>query len=108
MAPRQNLQTLLESLGATEEEPDKKLKAYFQPPANVQLVFPCIVYQRDAEDTKFADNAPYDRKKRYQVTVIDRNPDSDIPEKVAALPMCSFNRFFVANNLNHDVYNLYF
>jgi hypothetical protein len=81
---------------------------YFQPPATVQMVFPCIVYSRDAADTKFADNSPYSYKKRYQVTVIDRNPDSEVPDKVAQLPLCTFARFFTANNLNHDVFELYF
>jgi len=47
-------------------------------------------------------------KKRYKVTVIDPDPDSLIPDKVASLPSAVFNRFFAANNLNHDVYNLYF
>jgi len=103
---RLQLQTLLEQLMGSE--PDEKLNVYFQPPANVQLKYPCIVYQRDAASTKFADNAPYNNKQRYQVTVIDPEPDSDIPSKVAALPMSSFSRFFVADNLNHDVYNLYF
>jgi hypothetical protein len=56
----------------------------------------------------FANNLPFRHTKRYQVTVIDRDPDSLIPDKVAALPMCLHNRFFVANNLNHDVFNLYF
>jgi len=42
------------------------------------------------------------------VTVIDRNPDSDLPGKVAELPMCTFNRFFTADNLNHDVYTIFF
>lgn len=83
-------------------------RAYFQPPANVEMVFPCIVYKRDDADTQFADNAPYLINKRYQVTVIDRNPDSEIPDKVAALPTCVFDRAYVKNNLNHDVYNLYF
>lgn len=45
---------------------------------------------------------------RYTVTIIDRNPDSAIPNKVAELPLCSFNRFYTADNLNHFVYNLYF
>jgi hypothetical protein len=40
--------------------------------------------------------------------IIDQDPDSAIPPKVAALPMCLFNRFYTADNLNHDVYNLYF
>jgi hypothetical protein len=72
------------------------------------MAYPCIVYQRDNAITDFADNIPYRYKKRYQVTVIDKNPDSDIPDKVAGLPMCTFYRFFVADNLNHDVYVLYF
>lgn len=81
---------------------------YFQPPTNVQLSFPCIVYKRDYANTGFADDRPYTHYKRYQITVIDRNPDSNIPEKIAMLPMSIFNRFYTANDLNHDVYSLYF
>lgn len=96
---RLELQSLLEGLTPN---------VYFQPPANVALAYPCIVYQRDNLHTDFADNNPYGHEQRYQVTVIDRNPDSDIPQKLAALPRCTFDRFFVADNLNHDVYRLYF
>lgn len=81
---------------------------YFQPPENVLLVYPCIVYHRDFADTKFADDKPYAHKKRYMITVIDRDPDSAIPSKVAAMPMSLFNRFYTADNLNHDVFNVYF
>lgn len=72
------------------------------------MSYPCIVYQRYNALTLFADNVPFRHTKRYQVTVIDSDPDSPIPDKVAALPMCLRNRFFVANNLNHDVFNLYY
>lgn len=72
------------------------------------MVYPCIVYNRDFSNTQFADNLPYRRKKRYQVTIIDQNPDSVIPDKVADLPMCLFERHFTAGNLHHDVYNIYF
>lgn len=99
-APRETLQTLLEgALGSAY--------VYFQPPANVQMTYPCIVYQRDSSDAKFAGNAPYSYTQRYQVTVIDKNPDSDVVGKVALLPLCTYNRFFAADNLNHDVFNLY-
>ena len=81
---------------------------YFQPPPNVQMVYPCIVYNRDYGSTEFAGNVPYRHTKRYQVTVIDRNPDSDIADKVAMLPMCLRTRFFAKDNLNHDVFTLYF
>jgi hypothetical protein len=97
---RRNLQTLLETMGA--------MVVYFQPPSDVQMQYPCIVYQRYQADVKSADNIPYRYTKRYQVTVIDPNPESDIPDKVKALPMCLYNRFFKADNLNHDVFDLYF
>lgn len=99
--PRTELQTLLEEILETDQ-------VYFQPPENVQMKYPAIVYHRDFADTKFADNNPYRYTKRYMVTVIDRNPDSAIPNKIALLPMCSFNRFFTADNLNHDVFQLFF
>jgi hypothetical protein len=108
MAPRLQLQTLLENLNGGDTDPDKKLRVYFQPPPNVKMTYPCIIYKRDTADTKFADNEPYTHTKRYQVIVVDSNPDSDIPDKVAMLPLCIFSRFYTADNLNHDVFNLFF
>lgn len=81
---------------------------YFQPPANIEMVYPCIVYQRDSARTQFADNAPYRYIKRYQITYITRKPDDPVPTQIAALPTCSFERYFTANNLHHDVYTLFF
>lgn len=83
-------------------------KAYFQPPANVQMEFPAVVYEWDRLDTQFAGNNPYRFTRRYQVTVIDRDPDSVIPNSVATLPMCVMNRHFTVENLHHTVFNLYF
>jgi hypothetical protein len=81
---------------------------YFQPPANVQMQYPCIVYELDTVESLFADNKPYRHTKRYQVTVIDSDPDSGLPDKIAELPLCSFQRHYTADNLNHDVFNLFF
>jgi len=81
---------------------------YFQAPPNNGMEYPCILYARDNADTKFAGNRPYSYTQRYQVTLIDRDPDSDILDQIAALPKCVFNRHFVADNLNHDVFVLYF
>ncbi|ADD80918.1 structural protein [Rhodococcus phage ReqiPepy6] len=97
--PRMQLQELLKQIAAN---------VYFQPPNNTQMKYPCIIYNREATDTEFADNSPYRHTKRYSVTVIDKNPDSPIPDKVAQLPMCAHNRFFVNDGLNHDVFSLYF
>lgn len=101
MAQRLSLQSLLEGLLGSRN-------VYFQPPPTKQMHYPCIVYKRDDANTAFAGNKPYRYVKRYQVTVIDTNPDSLIPDKIAVLPMCTFNRFYTADQLNHDVYTLFF
>ena len=101
MGQRLALQAVLEEILGSD-------KVYFQPPANVQMVFPCIRYAWDTTETLFAGNHPYRLTKRYEVTVIDGDPDSSIPDRVAELPMCLHTRTFVADNLNHYVFTLYF
>lgn len=99
MAPRVELQSVLE--GLTEN-------VYFQPPSNLTLQYPCIVYKRTDEHSEFADNERHRHIWRYEVTVIDRNPDSSLVEEMLELPLCSFDRHFTTENLNHDVFNLFF
>ena len=99
MAPRLELQSLLEEL--TDH-------VYFQPPANVQIQFPCIIYSRDGTSTDHANNGLYRHAKRYQITVIDRNPDTELADKIEALRYASFERAFPADDLNHYVFSLFF
>lgn len=83
-------------------------KVYFQPPESVHLEYPCIIYKRDNIWTEFANNGPYTNKKRYNVTVIDQNPDSAIPDIVKNLPLSRFNTHFTKDRLNHDIFTLFF
>lgn len=101
MGQRRDLHSILEGL-------EKVKKAYFQAPSQDKMEFPCIAYEIDSEDVTYADNNPYNRTLGYQVTVIDRDPDSDIPRQVASLSMSSFRRRFVTDGLNHTVYKLFF
>lgn len=80
---------------------------YFQPDSDVEMQYPCIVYERDNSSVQHADNAPYRSALRYQVTYMAYDPDSDVVEKLLALPYCSFNRHFATSGLNHDVFQLY-
>lgn len=99
---REELQILLETLVPAGA------KVYFQPTVNVKMVYPCIMYQRDDTDTNFADNISWRRVQRYQVTIIDEDPDSDIPIQVSKLSMSIFERHFTQDDLNHDIYRLYY
>jgi hypothetical protein len=72
------------------------------------MEYPCIVYEMTDAQTEFAGNMPYTYTKRYQITVIDRKPDSTIPDTVAWLKSAIFDRHFVVNNLHHSIFMLYF
>jgi hypothetical protein len=101
MGTRLDLQAVLEGLQGG-------VSVYFQPPSNVSMVYPAIVYNRDYAAVEYADNSPYRRTTRYQVTVMDSDPDSLIPDKVAALPLTKYVRHYTTENLNHDIYDVYF
>jgi len=101
MGTRIQLQTLLESVLGSRN-------VYFQPPPTVEMKYPCIVYNLDNMDTRFADNYPYKLEKRYVLTIIDKDPDSLIPDRIALLQKCTFDRHFVTDNLNHNIFTIYF
>ena len=84
------------------------VKVYYQPPENIRMVYPCIVYTRSNGITDFANNKPYNFTMRYAVTIIDTDPDSAIVEEVAKLPMCTFDRAYTADNLYHSVFTIFY
>ena len=101
MDRRPNLQTLLETVLGSRN-------VYFQPPSSVHIKYPAIIYSRANIENLHANNRVYLSTIAYQLTVVDRDPDSEIVDKVSQLPKCSFNRHYVADNLHHDVFTIYF
>lgn len=81
---------------------------YFEPPSTVKMKYPCIVYERSRIDQTHADDSTYLLNKRYTVTAIYLNPDDDLPDRIAMMPLCSHDRHFVSDNLQHDVFTLYY
>ena len=108
MGTRLQLHDILTNIMSDVDKSYANGHVYFQPPSNIQMKYPCIVYERSTGNTQFADNNPYIFRIRYQITVIDRNPDSVIPSKIAQLPLCVMDRHFVMDNLHHDIFNIYF
>ena len=101
MPRRLKLQTLLEELLGSRN-------VYFQPPESVKMKYPAIVYGLEDIENAFANDRVYLSKRKYLITVIDEDPDSEIVGKVSQLPACRFNRHFESDNLNHDVFILEF
>ena len=81
---------------------------YFQPPESVKMKYPAIVYSRNRIENTSADNTVYKQDVSYKITVIDSDPDSEIVERVSAIPGIMYDRSYVSNNLNHDVFTLFY
>lgn len=81
---------------------------YYSPPETLRMERPCIVYNWDNDESLYADNLLFFKRRRYSVTVIDEDPDSEIPDRVSELSYCTSERNYVHDGFYHFVYTLFF
>lgn len=101
MADRVELQRKLEELLGSRN-------VYFQPPESIKLNYPCIVYNLSGVSTKHADDRLYKADKSYTVTLMHKNPDNDIFDKLLNFPKSRFDRSFVSDNINHYTFTIFY
>lgn len=80
---------------------------YFRKPSK-GIKYPCIIYDLSSKGAIYADNKKYIQRVRWVITVIDEDPDSEIPNKLLELQYCQFDRCYQSNGMNHFVFTLYF
>lgn len=93
-------EVLVEALGSNN--------VYFQPPESVKLKYPCVIYSLSGSNNISANDSKYIKRKRYTVTLVDYDPDSDLADNFEDIPYSSFDRMYAANNLNHFVYTIFY
>lgn len=81
---------------------------YFQPPESIKMQYPCIVYERYNISNTHASDGVYLQPVQYRVTVIDTNPDSTIVTAMSKFKTAKHIRHQVVDNLNHDIFNIYY
>ena len=83
---------------------------YFQPPESIRMRYPCFVYEREGVDSDLADDKRYLKSVRYEITYITKNPDTNefIDKVLDSFRYISFTRHFISDNLNHEIFELYY
>lgn len=82
---------------------------YFQPPSNITMIYPCIVYSKSGKARQFSNNLLYFSMQEYQITVIDKNPDSAVADSIENyFQYCTIDQHFTVDNLNHTTLSLYY
>ena len=101
MASRLGLQSKLEELLGSRN-------VYYQPPENLKMNYPAIVYSKTRPDIKRANDQIYLQKNHYEIIVISKSPDNPVIDKLIGLQYCSYDRNYISDNLHHDVFTLYY
>lgn len=81
---------------------------WFQPPEGTELSYPCIIYGIEGEQSEFADNVRYKSATRYDITVIDTDPDNLLYKKILDLPQTSLESVYVSDRLYHYKLTMYY
>lgn len=101
MRTRLELQSKLEELLGSRN-------VYYQPPASVQMKYPAIRYSKKPINGRYANGKTYLKTQSYEVIVLSAKPDNEVIDKLLELPYCKQERHYIADNLNHDVFTLYY
>lgn len=82
---------------------------YFQPPETIKMKYPCIVYNEGSGKEIRSDNVIYIPINSYDVTVIFKDPDSDLPDKIhKAFTYIRKENPYTSDNLHHAPFYLYY
>ena len=92
-----------------ESKNESESRVYFRPPESKKMKYPCIRYNQSDPHLKRANNKIYGYIDKYEGVVIDYDPDSEIPKKILEhFSMCSLEKPYVVDNLNHFPFTLYY
>ena len=82
---------------------------YIDPPESIRMKYPCIRVSLSSAYTQYANNFSYRHTPSYNVMLIDYDPDSEYYNNlVEGFQMIRFNRHYVADDLHHYDFILYY
>lgn len=83
--------------------------AYYQPVSSVKLNYPCFIYKLADIRPTYADNRRYQSLPYYTLTYISLRPaDDKVKEILEHFSYCKMERPYMADNLYHYVFNLFY
>ena len=101
MKSRVELQEKLESILGSGH-------VYFQPPSNIKMVYPAIVYELSGELATKANNNRYIVYNKYTVTHIYKSIRNELKASImAAFVFGEYDRRLIVDGLYQDVYTIY-
>nr|DAY44676.1 MAG TPA: tail completion protein [Caudoviricetes sp.] len=85
----------------------KHNRVYFQPPENLKIGYPAVVFHLSKIESYHASNAPYKGAKEYMVTLITKDPEPDAIDEILKIPYSSLDNTYISDGMNHFVFTIY-
>ena len=82
-------------------------RVYFQPPENLKIVYPAIVFHLSKIEVDRASDVPYKGAKEYSVTLITKDPEPDVIDEILKIPYSSLDTTYISDGMNHFVFTVY-
>lgn len=82
-------------------------RVYFQPPENLKLGYPAIVFHLTKIKVDHADDVPYKGAREYMITLISKDPEPDALEEILKIPYTTLDSTYISDGMNHFVFTSY-
>lgn len=82
---------------------------YYQPPSNVTMKYPCIIYSKEAPLQSKANNFNYVSVDKYSLTIVELKVDTGVAEKIRdAFKTAKITQKYIVDRLYHTKIELYY
>lgn len=82
-------------------------RVYFQPPENLNIGYPAVVFHLSKIEIDRASDVPYKGAKEYSVTLITKDPEPDVIDEILKIPYSSLDTTYISDGMNHFVFTIY-
>ena len=82
-------------------------RIYFQPPENLKLGYPAIVFHLTKIKVDHADDVPYKGAREYMITLFSKDPEPDALEEILKIPYTTLDSTYISDGMNHFVFTSY-
>ena len=82
-------------------------RVYFQPPENLKIGYPAVIFHLSKIEIDRASDVPYKGAREYSVTLITKDPEPDVIDEILKIPYSSLDTTYISDGMNHFVFTVY-
>lgn len=82
-------------------------RVYFQPPENLKIGYPAVIFHLSKIKLDHADDVPYKGAREYSVTLITKEPEPEVLDEILKIPYTTLDTTYTADGMNHFVFTTY-